>query len=64
MKVAIEVKDRAEGDRVKVALAHETTRAVLIVMGALLPLPTQAQKDVLHFVGTQLDPYVPLPEAP
>lgn len=64
MKATIDVRDRAEADRIKVAMGDETTRAVLNVMGALLPLPPRAQKTVLRFVGDQLDPYEPAPGPP
>lgn len=62
MKVAIEVKDRAEGDRIKTALTDEVTRAALNAMGALLPLSPRAQKNVLRFVSDQLDPFEPTTE--
>lgn len=55
MKVAIEVKDRAEGDRIKSALEDDVTRAVVNVMGALQPLPVGDRRQALTFVSMRLD---------
>ena len=50
MKVAFDVKDRAEGDRVKVAMGDETARALMTITGALMPLSVRDRKRVLAFV--------------
>lgn len=54
MKAAIEVKDRAEAQRIQAALTDETARAYLTVMGALLPLSRKARLRVLEFVSDSL----------
>jgi hypothetical protein len=54
VEVTIDVKDRAEGERLKVALQDETVRACVNVMVVLLPLPTHARNRVLAFVANQL----------
>lgn len=51
VKVAIEVKNREEGNLIKAALLDPTTRAMVLIMGALSELPTNAEKlSVLRFV--------------
>lgn len=50
MKATIDVRDRAEADRVKTAMSDETTRAVMSVMGALMPLSIRDRRRVLAFV--------------
>ncbi len=55
MKVAIEVKDRSEGDRVKAAMEDPTTRAMVNVVGALMPLSTKAQSRVMRYVAEKLE---------
>lgn len=54
MKATIEVKDRAEGDRIRLALQSDTTRAFVNVMGALQPLAPRTRQRVLAFVTESL----------
>lgn len=55
MKVAIEVKDKGEAAAVKAAMADPTTRAFVLVMGALVQLPSdKSRKRVLEFVSSSL----------
>jgi hypothetical protein len=55
VKVAVDVRDRAEGDRLKVALEDETTRAVMNVMGVLLPLSSRARDRVLAYLAESFE---------
>ncbi len=55
MKVAIDVKDRREGELVRQALADPSTRAFVNIMGALLPLTARERKRVLAFATDKLD---------
>ena len=61
MKAAIEVRDRAEADRIKTSMSDETTRAVMNVMGALMPLADKDRPRVLAFVASGFE--LPLPTA-
>lgn len=54
MKATIDVKDRAEADRVRTALADPETRALVNVLGALLPLSERERKRALTFVADKL----------
>ena len=61
--IAIDVRDRAKGECLTVALQDETVRACVAVMLALLPLPTRARHRVLAFVADQLnEEAVPAPD--
>jgi hypothetical protein len=62
MKVAIELKDRAEGDRVKAALEDTVTRAVVNIMGALQPLPPDERRQALAFVATRFETAIEAPQ--
>ena len=56
MKVAIEVKNREEGNILRTALADPTVRALALVMGTLLSLPSDlARRRVLAMVLDRLD---------
>lgn len=56
MKVAIEVKDRREGDALRRALDDPKTRALVLVLGALMELPSdRARRRVLQYVTDRLD---------
>jgi hypothetical protein len=56
MKVAVEVKDRAEGGALKAGLEDPTVKAFVLVMGTLRALPSdRARKRVLEFVTDRLD---------
>lgn len=50
MKMAIDVKNKGEGDAIKTALDDPTTRAFVLVMGAVLPLSEAGRRRVLAFV--------------
>ena len=55
MRTRIEVKDRDEAKLIKQGLKDEKTRALVKVMGALMPLPSdRARSRVLHFVADKL----------
>jgi len=47
MKTTIDVENRSEGERIKNALEDPTTRALVNVMGALLPLDEAARRRVM-----------------
>lgn len=56
MKTTIEVKDRKEAQLIKTALADPATRALVMVMGALLPLRSdRARARVLAYVSDKLN---------
>jgi hypothetical protein len=56
VKTTIDVKDRGEGERIKTALEHPTTRAMVNVVGSLLPLRNDdIRRRVLAMVKDQLD---------
>lgn len=56
MKVAIEVKDRAEAGLLKAGLEDPATRAAVMIVGALASLPTsRAKLRVLNHVKDRLD---------
>jgi hypothetical protein len=54
MKVEIEVKNKAEAERIKMALDDSETRAFVNVVGALLPFGKRAQKRILTFVADKV----------
>jgi hypothetical protein len=52
MKAKIEVADRDEAKRIRIALTDPATRALVNVLGALLPLPDKrAQERILDWVS-------------
>jgi len=51
MKTTIEVSSRAEADNIKRGLANPETRALVIIMGALLPLDHTARARVMQFAS-------------
>lgn len=56
MKATVEVANKGEVNAVQAAMADQTTRAVVLTMGALMQLPnTRIRKRVLAFVSDQLD---------
>jgi len=55
MKASIEVTDRQEATRIRTALDHPETRALVNVIGALLPLEPADRHRVLVFVGDQFE---------
>lgn len=56
MKVAINVKDRVEGNAIKAALGDPVTRAATVIVGHLMGLPTdRSRARVLAFVRDTLD---------
>lgn len=55
MKTSIEVKDRREGDAIRAGLEDPVTRAIVVVTGLLLGLPTdRARRRVLDYVTDRL----------
>jgi hypothetical protein len=54
MRAAIDVTDRHEADRIKAALEDETMRAVVNIVGLLLPLSHRARRRVLAFAIDKL----------
>ena len=55
MKTTIEVTNRAEGEQIRRALTDPQVRAFVLVMGALVTLPSdRARERVLRFVDDQL----------
>lgn len=62
MKVAIEVKDRAEADAIRVGLSDPVTRAIVVVMGVLMALPdNRARQRVVEYVADRLNVDVEAP---
>ena len=56
MRTTIEVASRAEGDAIRRALADPEAKALVLVLGALLELPTdRARQRTLAFVADALD---------
>lgn len=55
MKVAIEVKDRKEAEAVKAAMGDPTTRAMVLVVGYLMPLSQRARRRVLSWMANKLE---------
>ena len=51
METTLKVKDQAEGRAIRIALADPQVRAFVVIMGMLLPLPTdRARARVLNFI--------------
>lgn len=56
MKTLIDVKNRKEGDTIRVALDDPAVRAFVLIVGTLKELPTdRARIRVLEFVKDKLD---------
>ena len=56
MKIEIEVKNEHEAAAITTALGDRNTRALVVIMGALLALPfDRARMSVLHFLDDRLD---------
>lgn len=55
MKATIDVESRKEADLIKTALDDPTTRAIVQILGALLPLSPRARTRVMQFVTDRLD---------
>ena len=53
MKTEIEVTSREEARLIKAGLSDPATRALVAVIGALLPFPKRAQARMLSFVADQ-----------
>jgi len=55
MKATIEVKDRVERDAIRAGLDDPLTRALVVTMGVLATLPSQAARQrVLNYVYDRL----------
>lgn len=50
MKARIEVKNRKEAELIRRGLADPQTRALVLTMGALLPLMKDEQRRVMNWV--------------
>jgi hypothetical protein len=56
MKATIEVSDRKEADAIRAGLEDPAVRAFVVIMGALLTLPSErARKRVLQYVLDYFD---------
>jgi hypothetical protein len=56
VKVGIEVKDRREADAIRKGLDDPVTRAIVVVTGLLLMLPSKrARERVLTYVSDRLN---------
>jgi hypothetical protein len=56
MKSSFDVKDRKEADQIRRALDEPDVRAFVVVMGALLALPTdRARVRCLQWVADRID---------
>jgi len=64
MKVGINVKDKSEGERLNIALRDEAARALMNVVGALMPLSARDRHRVLAFVESSFDDRSALPQGP
>lgn len=59
MKVAINVKDKSEAERVTDAMRDQTTRALMNVVGALMPLTARERHRVLAFIESSFSDDLP-----
>lgn len=55
MRMAIEVKDRGEGNAIKTALEDPVTRALVVTVGLLQPLDDGGRRRVLNYVIDKLE---------
>lgn len=55
MRMAFDVENRKEGELIKRALDDPATRALVKVIGALLPLSSGGRRRVLNYVQDRLD---------
>ena len=55
MKAYIDVKDENERDLIGTALSDPSTRALVLMMGALLPLSEASRATVLNKVVQELE---------
>lgn len=59
MKTKIEVASRQEAELIKTGLSEPATRALVAVIGALMPFPKRAQARMLAFVADSMDEKTP-----
>lgn len=64
MKVAVTVTDKSEGERLNNALRDEAARALMNVVGALMPLSARDRHRVLAFVESGFEDRPPGPIGP
>ena len=55
MRVSIEVRDRREGEVMRVGLDDPAVRAFVVIVGTLKPLSKRAQGRVLRYVMDRLE---------
>lgn len=55
MKATIEVRDRKEADAIRAGLEDPMTRAMVTIIGVLLPLTPRARTRVMSYVTDKLD---------
>lgn len=55
MKTQIEVADRKEAELIKRALADKQTRALVKIIGVLLPLSQRSRERALNYATDLLD---------
>jgi hypothetical protein len=56
MKTSITVSDRKEGDAIRTGLEDPAVRAFIVIMGALLTLPSdRARRRVLVYVKDRIE---------
>ncbi len=53
--IRIEIKDRAEGENIQRALTDPSTRAFVVIVGALLPFGDRARTRILSFINDKLN---------
>lgn len=54
-RITIEVKDEHEGERIQLALADPTMRALIVTVGLLLPMTDRQRRRVLAYVNDKLE---------
>jgi hypothetical protein len=55
MKTTIEVADRKEGELLRAGLDHAPTRALVRIVGHLLPLNDRQRRQVLGYVADMIE---------
>lgn len=63
MKTSIDVKDKSEGERIRLALQQDRARAMMNVVGALRDLAPDVREKVIEYARWTLDEGVPPPVA-
>lgn len=55
MKAKIEVEDRKEAELIRRGLQHAETRALVKVMGAMLPLDDRERRRTMNYIMDKFD---------